>query len=317
MRPDTDGTRFFHQEQCKYSNGGMRDLGVLPSEKKHTGMSEKRKERKRFKTRWKLVVAYDGTDYSGWQVQPERDTIQQRLASAIEAVTGERALPQGSGRTDAGVHAYGQVASVGLYADIPEENLLRALNRKLPRAIRVMSAMRMPPKFHARGSVVSKTYKYRIFLRRPHDSDEEHVCPPERGRFVWDCPVCLNVEEMQAAAQIVVGEHDFTSFAAFDPDRSERIAANVNGCGPDNVRTILRSEWTRENNELTYTVTGTGFLHHMVRNLVGTFVAVGRGRFTVGDVRDILEAKHRGRAGATAPPEGLALVEVVYAETNR
>lgn len=269
---------------------------------------------KRFKRRWKLVVAYDGTDYSGWQVQPGRDTIQQRLADALEAVTGERGLPQGSGRTDAGVHAYGQVASIGLYADIPEENLLRALNRILPGSIRVMRATRMGPKFHARGAVASKTYVYRIFLRRPNESNDERICPPERARFVWDCPIRLNVEAMQAAAEIVVGEHDFTSFAAFDPDRSARIMVNLDGDGPDNLRTIMVSSWTLVDNELTYTVTGTGFLHHMVRNLVGTFVAVGGGRFSVEDVREILAAKDRGRAGSTAPPQGLALLEVVYAD---
>ncbi|MBS1815834.1 MAG: tRNA pseudouridine(38-40) synthase TruA [Acidobacteria bacterium] len=277
-------------------------------------MTEKRKERKRFKTRWKLVVAYDGTDYSGWQVQPERRTIQQTLADAIQSVTGERVLPQGSGRTDAGVHAFGQVASIGLYADIPEDNLLRALNRILPGSIRVMEARPMHPKFHARGKVLSKTYIYRIFLRRPKADMTERICPPERARYLWDCPLRLDVEAMQAAAQIVAGEHDFTSFAAFDPDRSARIAKQDEN-GPDNIRTIFRSEWVRANDELTYTVSGNGFLHHMVRNLVGTFVAVGEGRFSVDDVKEILAAKDRGRAGATAPPQGLALLEVIYDET--
>lgn len=279
-------------------------------------MSEKRKERKRFKTRWKLVVAYDGTDYSGWQIQPERKTIQGMLAEAIESITGEKAVPQGSGRTDAGVHAYGQVASVGLYADIPEENLLRAMNRILPGSIRLLSAQRMHPKFHARGNVLSKTYAYRIFLRRPDTSTTERICPPERARYVWDCPLRLNVEKMQQAAEIVLGEHDFTSFAAFDPDRSARIAKKDTN-GPDNIRIIHRSEWIRENDELTYIVNGNGFLHHMVRNLVGTFVAVGAGRFSVDDVAGILAAKDRGRAGATAPPQGLALMEVFYAEQKR
>ena len=277
-------------------------------------MTEKRKERKRFKTRWKLIVAYDGTDYSGWQIQPERRTIQETLADAIKSVTGERALPQGSGRTDAGVHAYGQVASVGLYADIPEENLLRALNRILPGSIRILEARRMGPKFHARGKVLSKTYAYRIFLRRPKSDATERICLPERARYVWDCPLRLDADAMQAAAQIVIGEHDFTSFAAFDPDRSARIAQQDEN-GPDNIRTIFRSEWIRENDELTYTVSGSGFLHHMVRNLVGTFVAVGAGRFSVDDVKEILAAKDRGRAGATAPPQGLALMEVIYADT--
>ncbi|MFZ0633532.1 MAG: tRNA pseudouridine(38-40) synthase TruA, partial [Acidobacteriaceae bacterium] len=215
---------------------------------------------------WKLTLAYDGTDFFGWQVQPDRMTIQGALADAIERVTGERVLPQGSGRTDAGVHARGQVASFALDAPIPPENLLRALNRKLPEPIRVLSAEPAPPEFHARHSARAKSYDYRI--------DRAEICPPWRARFAWALPWPLDVSRMQTAAQAVIGTHDFTSFAAFDPDRTTRDAAEEED-GPGrigNVRTILHSEWREEGETLIYRVRGDGFLHHMVRNLVGTFV---------------------------------------------
>ncbi|MGB6870837.1 MAG: tRNA pseudouridine(38-40) synthase TruA, partial [Acidobacteriaceae bacterium] len=213
---------------------------------------------------WKLTLAYDGTDFFGWQVQPDRMTIQGALADAIERVTGERVLPQGSGRTDAGVHARGQVTSFALDAPIPPENLLRALNRKLQEAIRVLAAEPAPPEFHARHSARAKSYDYRI--------DRAEICPPWRARFAWALPWPLDVSRMQTAAQAVIGTHDFTSFAAFDPDRTTRDAAEEED-GPGrigNVRTILHSEWREEGETLIYRVRGDGFLHHMVRNLVGT-----------------------------------------------
>lgn len=260
-------------------------------------------------TRWKLVLAYDGTDYSGWQVQPGKPTIQQVLMDAVQNITGETVLPQGSGRTDAGVHAQGQVVSLDLQAAIPAENLMRALNRVLPPAIRVRSAQTMPATFHARANAASKTYAYRIFLRRPH-ADEERVCPPERARFVWDCPYPLDLASMQTAAAAVLGTHDFTSFAAFDPDRAARMQKKENG--PSNLRTIFRSAWEQREDELIYTVNGSGFLHHMVRNLVGTFAEIGTGRFSATAIPEILAARDRSSAGITAPPQGLSLVEVFY-----
>lgn len=267
-------------------------------------------------TDWKLVVAYDGTDYHGWQIQPNLPTIQQTLAHAIQSITGESILPQGSGRTDSGVHAYGQVASLRLKVPIPAQNLQRALNRILPSAIRIISATPHPEGFHARLGVVSKTYQYRIFVRRP-DQMQERVCSPEKARFVWDCPLRLAVDKMQAAATQVIGTHDFTSFAAYDPDRAARIRAaelaEDKSESPDNIRTIFHSAWTWQDQELVYTVNGSGFLHHMVRNLVGTFIEIGTGRLPENAVPQILQARHRGYAGATAQPQGLALREVFYA----
>lgn len=255
---------------------------------------------------WKLIVAYDGTDYFGWQVQPERVTIQGELADAIERVTGERVLPQGSGRTDAGVHAQGQVASFALRAPIPARNLQRALNRTLPESIRVLSAEPAAPAFHARHSVSAKTYEYRIF--------RGEICPPWTARYAWALHWPLDPGRLQAAAQAVVGTHDFTSFAASDPDLATREAEEKES-PPDregNVRRIFASEWMEEGALLLYRVRGNGFLHHMVRNLVGTFVDAGRGQIEPRDVNRILEARSRAAAGATAPARGLFLVGVEY-----
>ena len=246
----------------------------------------------------KITLAYDGRDFHGWQAQPERSTVQGTLAGAIERVTGCRVLPQGSGRTDAGVHALAQVASCRLDAGIPTENLQRALNHALPPAIRVLSVEEAAPEFHARKSARAKTYRYRIF--------RGEVCPPFLARYVYHYPYPLNEDAMRAAADIVVGEHDFTSFAAVDPEhgRDEEAASNR--------RTICSSEWTRQEQELTYTVRGNGFLHHMVRNLVGTFLLVGKGTLNREGMKSILEARERSAAGPTAPACGLYLASVEY-----
>jgi tRNA pseudouridine38-40 synthase len=176
---------------------------------------------------WKLVLAYDGTEFHGWQVQPDRVTVQGELRNALARVTGEEVLPQGSGRTDAGVHALGQVASFALAAPIPEANLARALNRTLPDSIRVLSAARVTRDFHARHSAKSKTYEYRIF--------RGEICPPWQARYVYALHAPLDVNAMQRAAARVRGEYDFTSFAASDPDRLERGST---GGSPD-PRTLV------------------------------------------------------------------------------
>jgi tRNA pseudouridine38-40 synthase len=253
---------------------------------------------------WKLTLAYDGTDFYGWQVQPDRVTIQGTLADAIERVTGERVLPQGSGRTDAGVHARGQVASCRLNAPIPAANLLRALNRKLPESIRVLSAEHALPEFHARHAARAKTYEYRIF--------RGEICPPWTARYAWALPWPLDATRIQAAARLVVGTHDFTSFAASDPDLAARRADSEDAEKAGNVRTIFESGWREEGEFLVYRVRGDGFLQHMVRNLVGTFVDAGRGQLEPHELTRILEAKARSAAGATAPARGLFLDRVEY-----
>ncbi|ACO33465.1 MULTISPECIES: tRNA pseudouridine(38-40) synthase TruA [Acidobacterium] len=250
---------------------------------------------------WKLTLAYDGTDYRGWQVQPELPTIQGELAAAVERITGERVLPQGSGRTDAGVHALGQVASFVLKAPIPAENLHRALNRTLPAAIRVLGAESMPEDFHARHSARSKWYEYRIF--------RGEVCPPWTARYVYALHWPLDVEAMRRAAAAFVGEHDFRSFAASDPDVAARGSEDAE---ESHVRTIFASGWAEEDDLLIYRVHGNGFLHHMVRNLVGTMIGVGRRQFDAEDMPGLLALRDRSAAGATAPARGLFLYSVCY-----
>lgn len=251
---------------------------------------------------WKLTLAYDGTDYHGWQVQPGHNTIQGELADAIERITGERVLPQGSGRTDAGVHAHAQVASCELTAPIPPQNLHRALNRTLPPVIRILSAEHAPPEFHARHSVRSKTYEYRVY--------RGEICPPWTARYVYALNWPLNVKKMRHAAALVVGEHDFTSFAATDPDLTTRQSDA--DAPPNKIRTIFSSEWAEEDDLLIYRVQGNGFLHHMVRNLVGTFLDAGRGHIEPEEITTILQQKSRTAAGATAPARGLWLDSVEY-----
>lgn len=316
---------------------------------------------------WKLVLAYDGTDFHGWQVQPGHATIQGELRKAIERVTGEDTLPQGSGRTDAGVHALAQVASFALSAPIPEQNFARALNRTLPPSIRVESAEHAPADFHARHRARAKTYEYRVFCGR--------VCSPFLSRYAYALngrdPGLFNLSAMRHAARHIVGEHDFSSFAANDPERRSHEAECVHqeqlpeNHPEGNMRTIFSSEWlvspasenpcastpveisgeqggkfenqvasfaqaeSLENRGerfedelkkeagaksfmLLYRVRGNGFLHHMVRNLVGTFLEVGRGNLEEGDLRRILEARSRESAGPTAPARGLFLIGVEY-----
>jgi tRNA pseudouridine38-40 synthase len=245
----------------------------------------------------KLILAYDGSEFAGWQVQPDDVTIQGTLASAIGRITGENVLPQGSGRTDAGVHALAQVATFATESSVPTANFVKAINDILPPAVRVLEVEEAPADFHARKSARGKTYRYRIFRGA--------ICPPFLARYVWHYPYPLNEQAMIRAAQFVEGEHDFTSFAAVDPERGRDVPVS-------NVRQIFSSHWERQADEFVYTVTGSGFLHHMVRNLVGTFILVGKGTLQPEDITRILEARKRSAAGATAPAGGLYLVKVEY-----
>jgi tRNA pseudouridine38-40 synthase len=246
----------------------------------------------------KVVLAYDGSEFSGWQVQPDAATIQGTLASAIGRVTGEKVLPQGSGRTDAGVHALAQVATFATESPIPAQNLVKALNDMLPFSIRVLQASEEPLDFHARKSAHTKTYRYRVYRGA--------ICAPFIARYVWHYPFPLDEDAMRRAACLVIGEHDYTSFAAVDSERGREDETI------SNVRTIFVSTWERAEEELVYTVRGSGFLHHMVRNLVGTFVLVGKGTLKTEDITGILAARNRSAAGATAPASGLYLVDVEY-----
>jgi len=207
-------------------------------------------------------------------------------------------LPQGSGRTDAGVHALAQRASFAVESPIPPENLLIALNHTLPISVRVIAVEEAAEEFHARHSATAKTYEYRIF--------RGDVCSPFVARYVHHHPYPLNEDAMRQAASLVIGTHDFTSFAAVDPERGKDDEEL------DNVRTILSSEWKRQGDLLIYTARGDGFLHHMVRNLVGTFLLVGKGSLAADSISEIVAARRRSEAGPTAPASGLFLVNVEY-----
>jgi tRNA pseudouridine38-40 synthase len=264
----------------------------------------------------KLILAYDGSDFAGWQVQPDLITVQGTLASAIGRLTGENVLPQGSGRTDAGVHALGQVASFQTTSPIPVENWTSALNDNLPASIRILEVSERKEDFHARKSARAKTYRYRIYRGA--------ICPPFLARYVWHYPYPMDEAAISEVAELVIGEHDFTSFAAVDPERVERMSSGqisdreevsqsiLQTTAATNIRRIFSSSWAREGEEFVYTVRGNGFLHHMVRNLVGTFVLVGKGSMGSSDFKRILAARDRSSAGPTAPASGLVLVGVEY-----
>lgn len=257
----------------------------------------------------KLTLAYDGTDFSGWQIQPGHPTVQGALADVLEKLTQRRLTVHGSGRTDAGVHALGQVANFEAESLLSAEEFQRALNALLPWSIRVVDAIEVASNFHARWNATAKTYRYRIFRGR--------VVPPFLWRYVHhDCGP-LNFEAMAQAARTLEGEHDFASFAAStgsDEEDQERST----------VRTIYRSEWVRTQcedpsvagaEEWVYMVRGKSFLRYMVRKMVGTLVEVGRGKRAPADIPSLLDIRDRSKSGPTMPPQGLFLERVEYPET--
>jgi tRNA pseudouridine38-40 synthase len=273
----------------------------------------------------RLLMTYDGTDFHGWQRQPNALTVQECLEAAIERILGEETRVWGSGRTDAGVHALSQVANFKTGCPIPCHNLVKALNDALPPTVRIQEAHEVSANFHARYDVRSKTYRYRI-LQAP-------VCSPFLWRFVWHYPFPLDRERMVKAARLFEGEHDFTSFAAADGSSAEEdrqgLSDDQNAAHQDGrngrrtptpkretgmVRRIFASKILHRprTSMLIYEVSGKGFLHHMVRNIVGTLVEVGRGKLEPGDILRILKAGDRTRAGPTAPAQGLCLVRVEY-----
>jgi tRNA pseudouridine38-40 synthase len=247
----------------------------------------------------RLTLAYDGTDFHGWQRQPAAPTVQGCLEDAIQKLTGTPAPVCGSGRTDAGVHALHQVANFHTASSIPCPNLVSALNDLLPPSVRVKAAEEAESTFHARYAARSKTYRYRI-LQTP-------VGSPFLGRFAYYHPYPLDRERMAQAARLLEGEHDFTSFTARDGQNDEDTKSMV--------RVIFRSRllWRPRTHLLVYQVTANGFLHHMVRNIVGTLLEVGKGKLAPPDVLRILAARDRTQAGPTAPAQGLCLMQVDYA----
>lgn len=245
--------------------------------------------------RLRFHVAYDGTDFHGWQVQPDLPTIQGTLEEIISAIEGSPVNVAGSGRTDAGVHACAQVAAVSIKNPIPPDNFRWAVNRQLPRSIRISNVAEVDEAFHPRFDACGKLYEYRIY--------REEICPPFQRHFVYHHPYPLNEEAMSAAASLLVGEHDFTAFAATDDnDRAAR----------SKVRQIFTSALTRTGPILTYRVSGSGFLKHMVRNILGVLLQVGRGNLTNDDIRARLQPGSGISPGPTVPARGLFLVSVDY-----
>ena len=245
--------------------------------------------------RLRFEIAYDGTDFNGWQVQPGLPTIQGLIENVIGQIEGKGVHVAASGRTDAGVHAHAQVAAVSLENPIPTDNFRRAVNRLLPASIRISKVTEAEPTFHPRFDAVRKTYEYRIF--------REEVCPPFERRYVYHHPYPLDEGAMMGAAPLLEGEHDFSAFAASDERDSTAIST---------VRTIFRSAFSRTEHSLIYRVTGSGFLKHMVRNLVGLLLEVGKRNLVDEDVLARLQANNGFRPGPTAPARGLFLVSVEY-----
>lgn len=251
----------------------------------------------------KLTLAYDGSEFHGWQAQPQLATVQGTVHDVLRRITGDPDCEvYASGRTDAGVHALAQVAHFKTTAHIPCDGLRRAMNALLPASVRVLEAREMHPDFHARWHVASKTYRYRLL--------RAEVCPPFLWRYVYHYTFPLDVAAMQQAAELFLGDHDFTSFSAVSPEEEmEEGAKNPN-------RTITSSELREDagGDELVYVIQSRSFLRHMVRKIVGTLIEVGKGRLAPADIPRIFEARDRTRSGPTVPPSGLYLVAVEYSE---
>ncbi len=287
----------------------------------------------------KLTLAYDGTDFHGWQVQPGKPTVQGVLTDVARKLTQEKVVVHGAGRTDAGVHALGQVAHFKTHSPLTAAEFQRAFNALLPPSIRVRAVEEVGPDFHARWQSEAKTYQYRIF--------RGHVVPPFDWRYVFHYSYPLDEQAMTEAARLFEGEHDFTSFAASTGSEEDDRERNP-------VRQIYRSELLRmpsafgrrlqpaagegqplpeslsparvqscsgseesEDDELLYVVRGRSFLRHMVRKIVGTLLEVGRGKLRAADIPPLFELRDRSRSGPTVPPHGLFLVSIEYPEPWR
>jgi tRNA pseudouridine38-40 synthase len=248
---------------------------------------------------FKITIAYDGTEFVGWQRQATGASIQGVVEEAARALEGCDVTVTGAGRTDAGVHAFGQVASFSLTRTIAPAALVRALNARLPGDVRVVAAEEVLPAFHARFAARSKTYHYRMW-------NADVVLPFER-RYTWHVVGDLDVPAMAAAARLVEGHHDFAAFQVVgsDPVSTDRI--------------VVRSQIHRGERSplIVYDVEGSGFLRHMVRSIVGTLVEIGRGRRTPDWMAEVIESRRRGAAGPSAPPQGLFLMAVAYGESRR
>jgi len=240
----------------------------------------------------KLTLEYEGTNYLGWQRQPQGLTIQEALETAVREITGETVQVIGASRTDAGVHARGQAANFATASPLPPERFRGALNALLPRDIAVLECVEVPESFNARFAAKGKLYEYTIWNQR--------VRPALQRDFCWHVRWETDLDRLQEASAMVVGEHDFSAFRSANSDIETT------------VRTMFRAEWRREGPRLLFQIEGNGFLYNMVRAVTGTLIDVGRGKISLDGFRRILESKDRALAGRTAPAQGLCLVRVDY-----
>jgi tRNA pseudouridine38-40 synthase len=272
----------------------------------------------------KLTLAYDGTVFHGWQVQPEQPTVQGLLTDVLREITQEAVTVYGAGRTDAGVHAWGQVANFSTSSHLDPGEFIRALNALLPSSIRVRAAAEVAPNFHARWNAVAKTYVYRIYRGR--------VVPPFHWRYVLHEYGPLDLAAMAEAAGAFIGEQDFTSFAAssgseaVDQDRlirrsvyqSELLSCGESSGTPSPELMLGDLPWPAPGpDEWVYAIRGKSFLRHMVRKIVGALLEVGRGRLQPPDIPRLIEARDRTQCGTTAPPQGLCLASVEYPDPTK
>ena len=247
----------------------------------------------------KLLIAYDGTGYCGWQRQKNGLSIQEEIERALSIICNAEIILHGAGRTDAGVHARGMTAHFKTNSRVDCTALEKGLNSLLPGAIRILEASNQPADFHARFSALAKTYQYTIFMGQ--------VMPPDWRLYIHHLPFTLDRSIMEQCLEKLIGNHDFSSFEA----TGSRDKNNTNGRG--GIRTIYRALLIEsEEHIVNLQLTGDGFLRHMVRNITGTIVEVGRGKRTVEEFVQILRLKDRNKAGATAPACGLSLVKVHY-----
>jgi len=239
----------------------------------------------------RLVLAFEGAAYCGWQIQKNQPTVQGLVSEAITRITGEPIKLTGSGRTDSGTHARGLVANFLTHSQIDTKRLVPALNSMLPRDIRVRSAHQTPTDFHARKNARSKIYRYQIYLGP--------ILMPHMMREFFHYPYPIDISKMERAAREFPGEHDFASFTK-------------SPAPPNTIRRIFRSDLKRKGRCLFLTVEGNGFLHHMVRNMAGTLLEIGRGTITLVEFRKLFKHRDRTLAGFTAPAHGLILLKVKY-----
>ena len=240
----------------------------------------------------RLLIEYDGTNYAGWQWQKNAKTVQESLSKAVGQVVQEAVKIYGAGRTDAGVHAVGQVANFHTHSNIQSERLLLAINFYLPHDITIKDAADVPESFHAQYCAVSKVYHYTLF--------NDWIRTSLNRNFCYVCGFQLDIDRMLDATQYLIGTHDFTSFTTKALQEKNRI------------RTIKKLEMKKEEKYIYFTVEADGFLYNMVRSIVGTLIEVGRGKIAGESIKDILNAKNRNSAGPTSPARGLCLIEVKY-----